>query len=281
MSSLHRPSLPKLDRGHSQQPEMILWILLSCVVLVALWSPGTLSSEVSLAAILISALLSSIAGFAFSPLAGSILFHLVPDPVLVIKILLIASIAQQVFCTWWLRSLVNVGELAPYLVGSLTTLPLGLLLLLRTHATIYLPVLGGLLIGYGAFVLAKPVIRSGSNPLLGRIAMGALGGLTGGVAAFPSAFVTIWCQAQGFSKERQRSIIQPFILVNQLWAFAALTFLHPVGAISVGLVKYVPPALLGAYIGLRLFESLSTAGFNRVVALFLVFSGIVMAAKPF
>ena len=51
---------------------------------------------------------------------------------------------------------------------------------------------------------------------------GFLGGVTGGAAAFPGAFVTIWCGFKGFSKERQRGIYQPFILIVQVAAVAVL-----------------------------------------------------------
>jgi hypothetical protein len=38
--------------------------------------------------------------------------------------------AQQVYCVWQLRSRILSLEFLPYLVGSLATLPIGILLLL-------------------------------------------------------------------------------------------------------------------------------------------------------
>jgi hypothetical protein len=217
MSPVDRTSFP--SHGETQEAAIVPWICVSFFIFAALWSHASLTSEVSLVVVFVSALFSSVAGFAFSPLAGSVLFHVEPDPVPIVKIILVASIAQQSYCIWRLRGHIKSFEFMPYLIGSLSTLPLGLLLLLRTNATIYLPILGGLLAAYGMFAVVRPIIRAGGNPLIGRIAMGALGGLTGGLAAFPAAFVTIWCQAQGFGKERQRSIVQPFILINQLWMY--------------------------------------------------------------
>ncbi len=278
MSSIRRTALP--NQNEAQGATIVPWTCLSFCIFAALWSHTNSTSEISLLVVFVSALLSSVAGFAFSPLAGSVLFHVAPDPVLVVKILLVASIAQQIYCVWKLRNLIKTFEFLPYLIGSLATLPLGLFLLLRTHAAVFLPMLGGLLIAYGLYALIRPVIHAGGNPLIGRIAMGALGGVTGGVAAFPGAFISIWCQAQGFSKERQRSVVQPFILINQLVMFAALAFLRPIGTISLDLAQYAPPAILGAYLGLNLFGKLSTAGFNRIVGLFLLLAGVVMLAKP-
>jgi uncharacterized membrane protein YfcA len=238
--------------------------------------------EVSLWVVFFSALLSSIAGFAFSPIAGGFLFHIVADSVLVVRVLLVASIAQQVYCVWRLRGLVVQSfEFLPYLAGSLATLPLGIFLLLKSNGTNYLPILGGVLVAYGAFTVLKPTLNVRQNFFAGRLAVGALGGLTGGLAAFPAAFVAIWCQAQGFSKERQRSIVQPFILVNQLVAIGMLSVLRPWGTASTEVIQFVPPAILGAYFGLLLFRKLNTASFNRIVGVFLLVAGGTMVAKLF
>lgn len=47
--------------------------------------------------VLICAAVSSIAGFAFSALAGAMLFHIARDPVYIIQIMLEASIALQTY----------------------------------------------------------------------------------------------------------------------------------------------------------------------------------------
>ncbi len=36
--------------------------------------------------------------------------------------------------------------------------------------------------------------------------------ITGGLAGFPGAFVTIWCGLKGWDKAHQRGVYQPFIL---------------------------------------------------------------------
>jgi uncharacterized membrane protein YfcA len=223
--------------------------------------------------VLLSALLSSIAGFAFSPIAGGFLFHAMKEPLSVIQILLVASISQQLYCVWRLRESIHLQEFFPYLIGSVTTLPVGLFLLLRTPASAFLPLLGLLLIFYGAFSALKPSLPAGSNPLWGRVTVGALGGITGGIAAFPAAFVTMWCHIQGFDKHRARSIIQPFILVNQILSLAALFVLKPAHLMPLDTLQYAAPAVLGAYLGLMIFNRVDTSTFNRLVGLFLILAG--------
>jgi uncharacterized membrane protein YfcA len=133
---------------------------------------------------------------------------------------------------------------------------------------------------HGAFVAVKPTIHLGkSNPVIGRILVGALGGITGGLAAFPGAFVAVWCQVQGFEKERQRSMVQPFILVNQIAAIGILSSARPAETASFAAIQYAAPAVLGAYLGVRIFNKLSTRGFNRFVGAAMALAGTLMIAK--
>ena len=248
--------------------------------IAAYWSRSLFSAEAGLWTVLLSATLSSVAGFAFSPIAGAVLFHVNPDAVLVVQILLVASIAQQTYCIWHLRSHIRALEFLPYAVGSLTTLPLGILLLLKSPASSFLPMLGVFLACYGTFAAVRPTIDlSKSNLLSGRVLAGALGGITGGLAAFPGAFVAIWCQAQGFDKERQRSIVQPFILINQIVAIAILSFVRPAATISFETIQYAAPAVLGAYFGLCIFRRLGNSEFNRVVGAALAVAWVLMVLK--
>ena len=51
-------------------------------------------------AVFVAALTSSIAGFAFSAICGAMLFHLLGDPVQVVEIMMICSIAGQALMVW-------------------------------------------------------------------------------------------------------------------------------------------------------------------------------------
>ena len=51
-------------------------------------------------------------------------------------------------------------------------------------------------------------------------------GLVGGLTAMPGALPIIWCEWRGVPKERQRAMVQPFILLMQIFAVAML-FVEP------------------------------------------------------
>ena len=95
------------------------------VLLLALSETLTHSSGLIAAIVLLAAALSSIAGFAFSPLAGALLFHVSLDNIEAIQIMLVASIALQAYSAWMLRSSIAIKDLWPYVVGGLATVPLG------------------------------------------------------------------------------------------------------------------------------------------------------------
>ena len=229
--------------------------------------------------VLVAAILSSVAGFAFSALAGALIFHIAQTGVEAIQIMLVASIAIQAYSVWWMRSSIVVRNLMPYLAGGLATIPAGAFLLLHTPWWLHAVGLGVFLMLYGGYVLLRPPWRLKRNSLTGQIMSGALGGITGATAAFPEAFVTIWCGCHGWDKDQQRAIYQPYILIMQVAVLAVLTAVGPSATLGPELLIYSLPALLGAWIGLRLYGQLNLAQFNKVVSATLLLAGIALTLK--
>jgi hypothetical protein len=84
---------------------------------------------------------------------------------------------------------------------------------------------------------------------------------------------------QGFDKDRQRSIVRPFILINQVVAVAILSLVRPMAMVSLETIQYAAPAILGAFVGLCIFRRLKTGEFNRAVGAALALAGLLMASK--
>ncbi|HEY7578053.1 MAG TPA: hypothetical protein VH855_10690, partial [Acetobacteraceae bacterium] len=83
------------------------------VLLVALQEPS--AAELTTAAVFAASLLSSLAGFAFSALCGAMLFQFRHDPVTVVQIMLLCSLANQSLSVWMLRRDVEWRRLRPFL----------------------------------------------------------------------------------------------------------------------------------------------------------------------
>ena len=231
-------------------------------------------------AVFVAALVSSVAGFAFSAICGALLAPFVDEPVRAVQIMLMCSAVGQAYMVWTFRRDVQWLALLPFLAGAVPGLPLGLYLLINAEPRLYAKAMGGLLVVYAlVMLLRRPAVLRVQHPLLDGL-VGFLGGITGGIAAFPGAPVTIWCGFKGWSKERQRGLFQPFILILQLASLLLLSLgavpaSRPVGLDLAGLA-FVPAMVLGTTMGLALFRRMSDLQFARILNLFLIASGLAL-----
>lgn len=256
-------------------------ILGICALCVTIFLPASAVADFGLPAfvVLIAAIVSSVAGFAFSALAAAFLFHITRDGLEALHILLIASVAMQSYCVWRLRHCISVRRVLPYLAGGLAAIPLGLYVLENFPLRVHTLSLGIFLMVYGTYMLVRRPYRFKANSLVGQIISGALGGITGSAAAFPGAFITVWCGCHGWDKDQQRAICQPYILAMQIAVLAALSVTRPLDPIRPELLLYTLPGLAGAWVGLRIYEGLNTTQFNRIVCSMLLVSGALLAFK--
>jgi uncharacterized membrane protein YfcA len=228
------------------------------------------------AVVFAAALVSSIAGFAFSALAGAALVYVLQDPVRTVAILTACSIAIHGYCVWCVRGTLEWRVLAPFVFGGALTVPVGVWLLARTPLGVFAAGLGIFLIAYGAYlILRRRDLVLGSSPARDAT-VGGLGGLLAGLAGFPGASVTVWCGLRGWNKERQRALCQPFILLMQLETLALVGTVRPAALPPETFYLYLPVALLAAWAGVALLGRMSTAQFNVIVRLVLVVSGAAL-----
>ena len=229
--------------------------------------------------IFVAAGLSSTVGFAFSAIAAAMIFHLVSDTVEAVQIMMVASIAIQAYSVAGMWRMISLRACAPFLVGGIATMPAGIYLLLSFRPQAYVFSMGLALALYGAYMLFKqpPSITRGG--VATDMAVGALGGITGPLAAFPGAFVTIWCGMRGWDKVAQRSVYQPYILVLQVLTLGGLSLVSGRSVLDGHLIAYALPGVAGAYLGLQVFQRLNDVQFRRLVNLALIASGVALALK--
>ena len=241
-------------------------------------SRGMVPVAVSLVAILAASTVSSIVGFAFSAVCGAVLFHLTDSTVGAVQTMIVCSIAIQLFSVVTLWRTIDLRSLPVFLAGGVLGMPSGVYLLLHLQTDVYRDLIGGLLIVYGGYLLLARPIPPVKTGLLADACAGFLGGLTGGLAGFPGAFVTIWCGLKGWDNTRQRGVYQPFILAMQPLTLIAIHLMRPSSAAMAQLdwktLASVPAALLGAWFGLRIFKRLSDRQFGFAVNALIILSGI-------
>jgi len=109
------------------------------------------------------------------------------------------------------------------------------------------------------------------------LASGIVGASTG-LAGLP---VIIWSAVRGWSKDEQRAVFQPVVVailaMTLLWFGAGLVTTDVVQLFFMGL----PAALLGTWLGLKLYGCLDEARFRRIVLLLLLLSGMTLLPATF
>lgn len=230
-------------------------------------------------AVFSAAIVASVAGFAFSALCGALLFHLPLDHVQIVQTMMVCSVCIQLLSVSVLRGSIGWTHLKVFLAGGVVGLPLGLAMLLMVERSTFAAIMGVLLCGYAAIMLSRrrQTIARASRGM--DFLVGLCGGVTGGIMAFPGAPVTIWCQMKGWTRDQQRGVFQPFILLMQLAALALMAAGSASGpAVPLPAIGWlaIPPALLGAVIGLRIYRGMSDRRFADSINILLLVSGALL-----
>ncbi len=256
-----------------------LWLIAASLASALSFAHGSDSHALPIMlAIGIAATASSIGGFAFSAIAGAILFHLSDDTVQVVQIMITCSIANQTAMVWRIRRTISWDDLKPFLPGGFLGVMVGVALLLTVDRTTYTHVLGMFLACYGGFMLMRKhrVVQIEHSALTALAAF--LSGVAGGVAGFPSAFIVPWLGLKDWDKTRQRALFQPFILIMQVAAMLVIAFApHSASRHSgyeIADILFIPLSLLGTTLGLGLYGRLSNHQFARVMNATLMAAGI-------
>lgn len=249
---------------------------------LVLHAAGVSDPPAALFAVLAGSIVSSIGGFAFSAICGALLVHLMSGPVHIVQVMMICSIAIQSLSVAALWRNIDWLILPVFLVGGVLGLPIGVAILTHLGQFGFQRIIGVLILTYAVYMLfRRPVTLRGRGPILDAC-VGFLGGITGGLAAFPGAAVTVWCSMKGWDKARQRGVYQPFILTMQILALLVIHLMSRRAAwsndLNLATLAFVPVALLGTWFGLLIFRRLSDRQFDRMVNLLLAVSGAGLVA---
>jgi uncharacterized membrane protein YfcA len=250
------------------------------------FSPLTIALLVAILAA--SALMSGLSGFGFSAI-GALCLILLP-PKLGVPLLMTLSAANQLMSLrqlkadmrpikhWW------PDGPAPYLLGGLLGVPIGLAILSSLPTAKLMLVFGGFLVLYAGYSLARPhgARATVHGHWLTSSLVGMSGGVIGGFTAFPGAPVVVWSGLRHLPKRESRAIVQPYILVLQLLSITLLALNKPetFGKTYWWLVAITVPIVLPCTLmGVKLYKSLSDINFRRVTFMLLGISGLGLLIK--
>ncbi len=235
-----------------------------------------------------SAIMSGLSGFGFSAI-GAICLWLLP-PTLGVPLLMTLSTANQLMSLGQLKADMKPmrewwpNGPAPYLLGGLLGVPVGLTILHSLPTPVLMIVFGGFLVAYAAYSIAKPegmrVSAQGGWLVSGLV--GLVGGVIGGFTAFPGAAVVVWSGLRRLPKTESRAIVQPYILGLQVLSLTLLALERPEtfsAAFWTLLAMTLPVVLPCTLFGVRLYRSLSDVNFRRIAFTLLGTSGFGILVK--
>lgn len=235
----------------------------------------------------VAGFVQGLSGFAFSMVSMAIWVWAL-DPKLAAVMAVFGSLVGQVIGVFTVPRRLAWRELAPFLLGGLAGIPLGVMLLPRLDGDVFKFGLGALLvIACPAMLFAAKLPRvSFRSAVLGRAADGLAGvggGVMGGLGGFTGVIPTLWCTLRGLEKSAQRSVVQNFNLTTLAVTMAAYVATGAVTRPMWPLLPLVAAAVLvPSMIGARFYHRLSEQSFRRVVLGLLTAAGAVMlvAAAP-
>jgi uncharacterized membrane protein YfcA len=230
------------------------------------------------AGIFAGAVVSGLAGFAFSAVAGAVLLHVLP-PTEAVPLMMACSIVTQAASLVALRGTVKWrGSLVLTAGGALGVVP-ALYLLHHIDARTFRIGFGMFLAGYAAIMLLRPAIaylRAAPGGLQDAV-VGFGGGLVGGLTAMPGALPVIWCDLRGMPKDQQRGFVQPYIVAMQLFALALMFSGNGFSERALmNLALSLPALAAGAALGIILFRRVDDARFRSIVLAVLLVAGLAL-----
>jgi uncharacterized membrane protein YfcA len=171
-------------------------------------------------------------------------------------------------------------RLAPMLVAGLVGIPLGTWVLPLISLGHFKVGLGILLVVYCTFRLfaagwARLAVGPPRRERSMEAAVGFAGGVLGGLAGLSGVLPTVWASLKGWPKAEQRVVFQAFnftLLTGMLVASAAQGLVGRRAIVAFCFA--VPATLIGARLGMRLYERLDDRRFERIVLGVLLISGL-------
>lgn len=221
-----------------------------------------------------------LSGFAFGLTAMSI-WAWTLDPKLAATLAVFGALTGQLIAAVSVRRGFDWRRLAPFLLGGLVGIPMGVAVLPMLDVQLFKAGLGGLLaVWCPAMLLAPSLPKVTAGGRVADAVAGAAGGMLGGLGGFTGVMPTLWCTLRGLPKDEQRAIIQNFNLAALLVTMAMYVAKGLVTREVLPLFAVVAPAMLvPTLLGGRLYRGISEARFRQLVLGLLTVSGVALLAS--
>lgn len=230
------------------------------------------------AAVFAGAFVSSLAGFAFSAIAGAVLLHVLP-PLEAVPLMMACSVGVQATNLWAIRRDIQWKASLPLIVGGCLGVPIAIYALQHADTRALRTGFGLIVAAYAGYTFFRPTLSYVSDMQNGsrNALIGFGGGLIGGLTAMPGAVPTIWCDMHGMSKTQQRGLVQPFIAAMQIVALALMLSHHDLSSnVLIDFAISLPALVAGTGLGILMFRNINEVTFRRIILAILFVSGLAL-----
>jgi uncharacterized protein len=165
-----------------------------------------------------------------------------------------------------------------FVVPGLLGVPIGTLLLPHIDPRIFKIGVGGFLIAYTSYIMARRVELQMTWG--GRVAdciVGFAGGVLGGLAGLSGVIPAVWTDVRGWTKEHRRGVLQIFNMAVLSLALVS----HAVSGfftrdVAIAAVAAVPGTIAGARLGAFVYRRMADRSYSRIIMMLLFLSGVVL-----
>ena len=174
-----------------------------------------------------------------------------------------------------IRKAIKIADLIYLVPPGLIGIAVGFVILDQINPAIVKLLIATLLLLFGGYITIwkhQPKIR-GHYPLV-DVVIGFVSGILGLIAGLSGALPTMWCALNDWSKEKQRAIIQPFIMMINIIVVTVIIWQQ---LVNIQLVFYMllalPFTLGGAQFGIWVFRQLNDQQFKTLIIWLILMSG--------
>jgi uncharacterized membrane protein YfcA len=294
-------TLATASASAEKKSHKMLWLLaaaaIAIVIVITLLLPNNtdlvagLSTRemVAIEAILfLSGLMSGLSGFGFSAVGAACLLFI--PPITEAPLLQTLSTGNQLLSVEQLRADMPKTWKAFWagpgfcILGGIPGAFAGIWMLSHLPAKQLMTVFGSFLVLYCAYSLLKPAgakVHGFDGPVTAAI-VGFIGGAFGGFTAFPGAAVVVWTGLRELPKAANRAIVQPYIIMSQIFSLILIAWLHPQYLSHrywLLLLVTLPAVLPGTFGGVMLYRRISDVNFRRISFFLLGLSGAALLIR--
>ncbi|MDP1742308.1 MAG: sulfite exporter TauE/SafE family protein [Polaromonas sp.] len=218
-----------------------------------------------------------LSGFGFGLVAMSFWAWTI-DPRLAAAMAVFGALTGQIIAAVTVRRGFDLKTLAPFVLGGLLGLPMGMWLLPQLDVQVFKAFLGALLaVWCPAMLFSAQLPRITRGGQIADAVIGAGGGVMGALGGFTGVLPTLWCTLRGMQKDSQRAIVQNFNLSMLLVTFGTYVATGVISSATLPFLAIVAPAMLiPSLLGARLYIGISEATFRKVVLSLLTCTGIAL-----